>query len=96
MPANDRSHYTYGYRKRALAVRQRAYADPLTRCWRCGLTLNDEQARWPHKVVSWHAGHTVDGDNSAPLLPEHSTCNQRAGAMLGWQASRKDGSGRWW
>jgi hypothetical protein len=95
MPARDRSHYSGSYDKRARLVRERAYADPGTRCWRCGRTLAEEQRLVPWKRVAWHAGHTVDGDNSAPLMPEHSTCNQRAGAMAG-NLARNPKVARWW
>lgn len=95
VPAHDRSHYGGSYDARARAVRERAYADPGTRCWRCGRTLAEEQARMPWKRITWHAGHTVDGDNSAPLLPEHSTCNTSAGASAG-NTARTTKGGRWW
>ena len=95
MPANDISCRTTEYKVRAKALRQRANADPLTRCWRCGRTLAEEQARQPGKTVTWHAGHTVDGDNTAPLLPEHSTCNTSAGAIAG-HAARTTKGNRWW
>lgn len=95
MPAHDRTHYDQPYKVRAKALRQRANADPLTRCWRCGRTLAEEQARQPSKPVSWHAGHTIDGDNTAPLLPEHSTCNTSAGATAG-NLSRLTKGNRWW
>jgi hypothetical protein len=95
MPAHNRTHYDQPYKVRAKALRQRANADPLTRCWRCGRTLAEEQARQPGKPVSWHAGHTVDGDNTAPLLPEHSTCNTSAGATAG-NLSRLTKGNRWW
>jgi hypothetical protein len=58
-------------------------------------TLAEEQARQPGKPVTWHAGHTVDGDNLAALLPEHSTCNQSAGATAG-NLSRSTKGNRWW
>ncbi len=95
MPAKDRSHYGGSYPKRARAVRDRANADPSTRCWRCGLTLAEAVKRWPDRPISWHAGHVVDGDSTAPLLPEHSTCNQRAGASFG-NLARNPKGGRWW
>jgi len=95
MPAHNRTHYDQPYKVRAKALRRRANADPLTRCWRCGRTLAEEQARQPGKPVTWHAGHTVDGDNAAPLLPEHSTCNTSAGATAG-NLSRLTKGNRWW
>lgn len=95
MPARDTSHRTTEYKVRAKLVRERAYADPATRCWRCGLTLAEEQGRNPTKTIIWHAGHTVDADNSAPLLPEHSSCNTSAGATA-MHLARTGGGNRWW
>jgi hypothetical protein len=95
MPAKDRSHYAGSYQKRARLVRDRANADPLTRCWRCGLTLAEARRRWPDKDVIWHAGHVVDGDSTAPLLPEHSNCNIYAGAVAG-NLAKNAKRGRWW
>ena len=80
MPGFDRSHYTGGYAVRAKRVRDAAYADPATVCWRCGRTLAEEQARHPGRRVRWQAGHTVDGNSAYPLAAEHDTCNQAAGA----------------
>lgn len=71
------------YRRRAVAVVAAAYADPSSRCWRCGRTLGEEQAREPGRAVSWQAGHVVDSDPWSPLAAEHSTCNARAGQVLG-------------
>lgn len=95
MPAHDRSHYDRAYKVRSAQVRKSAATDPLTRCWRCARTLAEEQARHPGKPVTWHAGHTVDGDRLAALLPEHSTCNQSAGATAG-NLSRSTKGNRWW
>lgn len=95
MPAHDRTHYSGSYKTRARAVRDRAYSDPTTRCWRCGMTLSEAQRRWHEKTVVWHAGHTVDGDSTAPLLPEHSVCNLYAGAALG-NLARNPKRCRWW
>jgi hypothetical protein len=67
-------HRTPDYRRRALAVRRAANANPLTQCWRCG-----ELAR---PGDPWQAGHTIDGDNRAPLAPEHRLCNATAGAVM--------------
>jgi hypothetical protein len=75
VPAHDRTHYRGNYKVRATAVRNAANADPLTRCWRCGKTLDQ------HKPGDlWQAGHIRDGDYTSPLLPEARSCNARAGA----------------
>lgn len=84
MTGRGQAHYRGDYARRAAAVRAAAYADPGTRCWRCGLTLAEAQERArPGKVVRWHAGHTVDGSTMHALAPEHSTCNMSAGGRLG-------------
>jgi hypothetical protein len=76
MPARNRSHYRGDYARRAAATRAAAYANPDTRCARCGLTL----AAVPGST--WDAGHLHDGVPESPLRPEHSTCNRTAGARL--------------
>ena len=87
MPAKVRGHYRGGYQTRAKRVREAAYADPGSRCWRCGRTLAEEQARVDagggrRRRVRWQAGHTVDGNSAYPLAAEHDTCNRTAGANL--------------
>lgn len=64
-------------------MRERAYADPSTRCWRCGLTLAEVRARNPERKVVWHAGHTGPG-RFAALLAECSLCNLRDAAAKTW------------
>lgn len=64
--------------KRAKVIRWRAYADPATRCWRCGRTLAEVKAAEPTRRVEWHAGHT--GGPLEPLAPECSLCNWRDSA----------------
>lgn len=74
---------TYHVRSRHLV--KMAYADPDTKCWRCGKTLPEHE---PHKTGAppkWTAGHLVDGQVGGPLLPEASTCNYSAGGILGNQ-----------
>ena len=95
MPAKDRRHYSGSYQARAKAVREAAYADPGTRCWRCGKTLGEVQRMFPGRRVVWHAGHTVDGNSAMPLAPEHSTCNLAAGAELTNKSRRLRPSRRW-
>ena len=76
MPAHNRSHYqTHDYKRRSVAVRAKANADPTTRCWRCG------QGARP--ADPWVSGHTVDSDSSYPLAAEHQSCNASAGASYG-------------
>ena len=78
MPGRNREHYTGDYTRRAAAVRRAAYANPGTRCWRCGRTLDE------HKPGDrWDAGHVRDGDPTSPLAPEAASCNRAAGAAVG-------------
>ncbi len=94
MPNRDRQHYTGSYDARAKRVRDAANADPTTRCWRCGLTLAEKRKTDPD--VTWHAGHTVDGNSQHPLAPEHSTCNTSAGGRLGAKTRWLNPSRRWY
>lgn len=85
MPAKNRQHYAGTYQRRARQVREVAYADPLTRCWRCGGLL------YAHRPDDkWHAGHVVDGAPDSPLAPEHASCNTKAGARRGYLRGRGD------
>lgn len=77
------AHYRGNYHVTARAVRQAAYANPDTRCWRCGLKLQDHRPHKNGKPARWTAGHVVDGQAGGPLAPEASTCNFRAGAVAG-------------
>jgi len=55
-----------------------------TRCWRCGkLASQHPQRHASGRPARWEVGHTVDGDNRAPIAAEWSTCNRAAGAALG-------------
>lgn len=83
------AHYQGSYHVRSRQVRLAAYANPLTACWRCGLTLRQHRPHKNGKPPRWTAGHVRDGDPSSPLLPEASTCNFRAGAIAG---NRRRGS----
>lgn len=94
MPARDRTHYTGSYDARAKTVRDLAYANVDTRCWRCGLTLAEAQAKSEKRIV-WHAGHVYDGNPASPLLPEHSSCNTAAGARVGNNRRALNPSRRW-
>jgi hypothetical protein len=94
MPARNRAHYKGTYPRRAAAVRAAAYADPSTRCWRCGRTLAAHPPHTTGAAATWQAGHIVDGDSSQPLLPEASTCNTSAGATYG-NTKREPTSRRW-
>ena len=91
MPARNRSHYSGDYQRRARAVRQAAYADPTTRCWRCGRTLVEHGA-----TARWDAGHVRDGDPLSPLAAEASSCNRSAGAAAGNRRRRGLETTRQW
>ena len=80
MPAKDQRHYQGDYQTRARALRDAAYADPTTRCWRCGLTLAEFEARHPGRHARWHADHVVPGSRTSPLRPAHASCNTEDGA----------------
>ena len=81
----SREHYRDGWNRRAKAICDAAYADPSTRCRRCGLTVAEFRAEHPDKGPRswrWQAGHVVDGDSRYPAVPEHGHCNMSAGAVL--------------
>lgn len=77
------AHYRGDYHVRSRRVREAAYADPLTRCWRCKLMLHECKPHRNGKPATWTAGHLIDGDPRSPLLPECSPCNKSAGASHG-------------
>lgn len=81
MPGKNRAHYKGSYARRAKQLRDRANADPATRCWRCG-----ELAR---AGDPWQAGHVRDGEVDSPLMPEHKSCNIKAGRQLREPRSRR-------
>jgi hypothetical protein len=71
---------------------------PTTRCIRCGLMAHQHPQR--HKTgkpAAWQCGHTVAGNNAAPLALEWSTCNLSHGGRLGnarrWGPDRVPGTG---
>lgn len=78
-----KAHYRGRYHVLSRVVRERARADPRTRCWRCGKTLGEHGAHRNGRRAFWTAGHVIDGDPNSPLLPEASTCNLSAGGRLG-------------
>ena len=68
-------HHKGSYDGRARLVRAAAMADPATLCWRCGQ---------PRRLGDpWTAGHVIDGEINGVLLPEHASCNFKAGARHG-------------
>lgn len=75
--------YRGSYHVDSRRVREAAYADPTTRCWRCGATLAMHAPHRNGKPARWTAGHLRDSDPMSPLLPEASTCNKSAGATYG-------------
>lgn len=82
------AHYRGTYHVASRRVRDAAYADPSTRCWRCGLRLHECKPHRNGKPARWTAGHLIDSDPTSPLLPECSPCNKSAGAKLGNQRMR--------
>jgi hypothetical protein len=71
------------FKRRSLAVRQAAYANPKTKCRRCGLTYAEGVNLWGEERAAWQAGHVIDGHPGSPLCAEHAYCNQAAGAAKG-------------
>lgn len=81
-------HHRGNYPAMARAIRDAANANPTTRCWRCGRTLDQHPTHRNGKPAQWTAGHINDGQVDGPLAPEVSTCNYSAGAALGNERMR--------
>lgn len=88
------AHYSGSYRTRAKAIVSAAAGNPLTRCWRCGLTMSEIKALHPDRRITWQAGHTKERDSSRPILAEHSYCNERHGQAVG-ESLKVNHSKRW-
>lgn len=81
MPSKPKgAHHKGDFQRRGASLRQGAYQDGGTRCWRCGRTLEQVRARNPKAV--WTAGHVRTGDPTSPLKPECSPCNYGDGARI--------------
>lgn len=74
-------HRQGSYTADAKTITDQAYANPATRCWRCGLTLAEIQRTKPR--ARWDAGHVIDGQIGGPLKAECSPCNRGRGAAMG-------------
>lgn len=83
-------HRTWDYIKRSERVRREAYANPAHPCWRCGRTLAEHPPHRSGRAATWHAGHTIKGDNASPLRAEASTCNLAA-ELTGRRVNRATG-----
>lgn len=81
MAKTKAAHHRGTHQVRAKAVTDAAYADPMTRCWRCRRTLAEVRATKPKAI--WTAGHLVDGQVDGDLAAECSPCNYGRGAAMG-------------
>ena len=77
------AHYRGSFHVQSRRIRQAAYADPLTRCWRCGLMRHQWPTHKNGKPAWWEAGHIVAGNPAAGLRAECSICNRSHGAKHG-------------
>ena len=75
--------HTGSYHVRSRHIRTHAYANPHTRCWRCGQTYTEYATIHGHRAARWTAGHLDHHDPHAPILPEHARCNASDGATYG-------------
>lgn len=91
MAGQRRDHYRGDYQRRAARVRAAAYADPDTRCGRCGRTLAEHPSG-----ATWDAGHVNDGQVGGPLRPEASSCNRAAGQAISARRRRRLQTTREW
>jgi len=83
------------HQTRAAAVVARADADPTTRCWQCGLTLEHCRPHHDGKPARWTAGHVIDGQIGGELKAECSPCNFTRGAAHG-NGQRKQATTHTW
>ncbi len=67
-------HNTPAHRQARARIIPPAYADPTTRCWRCGRTLAEVREVKPD--ATWDCGHLPGGGWAAECSP----CNRGAGA----------------
>jgi hypothetical protein len=84
MARDPRKRALYGgtYPARAKLVREAAYANPATRCWRCHKTLAEGIALYGRERAQWQAGHVSPVPGSV-LRPEHAHCNWQEGRSRG-------------
>lgn len=73
------AHHRGSHQVRARRIVQQAYANPNTRCGRCGLTLAQHPPGANGKPQRWTAGHVRAGEINGELRPEASRCNYGAG-----------------
>ena len=61
------AHRRGSYQRDARRLTRLAYADPTTRCWRCGRTLVEHPPHKTGRAPTWQAGHVNDGQIGGPL-----------------------------
>lgn len=89
MPSKrHKPHHLGSYPAESQRLRQAAWADPSTLCWRCKQPLatcgpNRNGRHRNGKPARWTAGHVTDGQVGGPLLPECSPCMASSGATYG-------------
>lgn len=83
------AHHRGDYHRRSRAVTAAARANPSTRCWRCGRTLQQHGLNTRGNPDWWTAGHMRDADPTSPLLPEANSCNVRAENQRRINAARR-------
>jgi hypothetical protein len=81
--------YRGSYPSRSKRIREDAYANPGTICWRCTRTYAEAVKLWGPKGAAWQAGHKVDGHHGSPLAAEHAYCNAAEGAKRGHRRRAK-------
>ena len=82
--ANKRYHQGQ-HRALGGVVVRRAYADPTTRCPRCGLTHTEAVTKWGEQAAAWIRGHKVRATvarSSSEYQAEHARCSAQEGAQV--------------
>ena len=82
------AHHRGTFHVRSKRVRDAAYLNPATTCWRCHRMLHECGPRGDGRHRNgtrawWEAGHLIDGDQTSPLAAECSPCNRSHGARHG-------------
>lgn len=82
-------HYAGDYQTRRDRIVTAAKADPDTRCYHCGLRLDEHGPTKAGNPPTWSAEHIIPHDRLSALAPSVLSCNARAGREMldahGWK-----------
>lgn len=75
------AHHRGTYPRRAAALNRAARNNPNTRCWKCGLTI-DQIRHKDGKPARWTSGHVIRGQVGGELRHECSVCAATEGGEV--------------